>query len=241
MSTPEEEIVDFAKELEVRAAETDVRLPVTRFAHGSRVPGWDLPADLEKDPAEIPDPATTPVPEDLRVEIEAHLAKYPDRRSAALPALAAAQRVHGWCSPEAIEQVACVMRVTPAYLDSVATFYDMLETTPVGRHSVYVCTNISCSLCGADELYAAVSAAAGSDPELNIRAFECLGACDIAPMASVDGVYVGPLTVADVPQLLDDVRAGRPVLPEKQLARRLVADPHANSQEFPLHAAEGGR
>jgi NADH-quinone oxidoreductase subunit E len=240
MSTPEEEIVDFAEEMEVRAADTDVLMPVTRFAHGSRVPGWDLPADLEKDPAEIPDPATTPVPEDLRSEIEAHLANYPDRRSAALPALAAAQRVHGWCSPEAIEQVACVMRVTPAYLDSVATFYDMLDTTPVGRHSVYVCTNISCSLCGADELYAAISEAAGSDPEFNVRSFECLGACDIAPMASVDGVYVGPLSVADVPQLLDDIRAGRPVLPEKQLARRLVADPHANSQEFPLHPAEGG-
>jgi NADH-quinone oxidoreductase subunit E len=240
MSTPEEEIVDFAEELEVRSAEAGVRMPVRRFEHGSRVPGWDRPADLEKDPAQIPDPATTPVPEDLRAEIEEHLAKYPDRRSAALPALAAAQRVHGWCSPEAIEQVACVMRVTPAYLDSVATFYDMLETTPVGRHSVYVCTNISCSLCGADELYAAVSKAAGSDPEFNVRAFECLGACDIAPMASVDGVYVGPLSIDDVPQLLDDIRAGRPVLPEKQLARRLVADPHANSQEFPRHPAEGG-
>jgi NADH-quinone oxidoreductase subunit E len=213
---------------------------VHRFEHGSRVPGWDLPADLEKDPAEIPDPATTAVPDDLRSEIEAHLALYPDHRSAALPALAAAQRVHGWCSPEAIEQVACVMRVTPAYLESVASFYDMLETTPVGRHSVYVCTNISCSLCGADELYAAVSDAAGDDPDFNVRAFECLGACDIAPMASVDGVYVGPLTVADVPQLLEDIRAGRPVLPEKQLARRLVADPYANSREFPLHPAEGG-
>jgi NADH-quinone oxidoreductase subunit E len=244
MSTPEEkEIVAIAEELEVRSAEAGVRLPVRRFEHGSRVPGWDLPADLEKDPAQIPDPATTAVPEALRAEIEDHLAKYPDRRSAALPALAAAQRVHGWCSPEAIEQVACVMRVTPAYLDSVATFYDMLETTPVGRHSVYVCTNISCSLCGADELYAAISAAAGSDAEFNVRAFECLGACDIAPMASVDGVYVGPLSVADVPQLLDDIRAGRPVLPEKQLARRLVADPHANSQEWVggnRSPAEGG-
>jgi NADH-quinone oxidoreductase subunit E len=240
MNTPEKEIVHLAQELEVRAADVDVRRPVTRFEHGSRVPGWDRPADLEKDPAEIPDPASTEVPQELRAEIQAHLDLYPDRRSAALPALAAAQRVHGWCSPEAIEQVACVMRVTPAYLESVATFYDMLETTPVGRHSVYVCTNISCSLCGADELYEAVKDAAGEDPDFNVRAFECLGACDIAPMASVDGVYVGPLTVADVPQLLDDVRAGRAVLPEKQLARRLVADPHANSREFPLHAAEAG-
>jgi NADH:ubiquinone oxidoreductase subunit E len=213
---------------------------VPRFEHGSRVPGWDRAADLEKDPALVPDPESTDVPQSLRDEIEAHMANYPDRRSAALPALSAAQRIHGWCSPEAIEQVACVMRLTPAYLESVASFYDMLETTPVGRHSVYVCTNISCSLCGADELYAAVQEAAGGDPDFNVRAFECLGACDIAPMASVDGVYVGPLTPADVPALLDDVRAGRPVLPEKQLARRLVADPHANTREFPAHPAEGG-
>jgi NADH-quinone oxidoreductase subunit E len=169
------------------------------------------------------------VPAELRKEIEAHMALYPDSRSAALPALEAAQRLHGWCSPEAIEQVASVMDVTPAYLESVASFYDMLETTPVGRHSVYVCTNISCSLCGADELYEAVCTAAGEDDEFNVRAFECLGACDIAPMASVDGVYVGPLTLADVPRLLDDVRAGRPVLPEKQLARRRCADAEANA------------
>jgi NADH-quinone oxidoreductase subunit E len=213
---------------------------VPRFGHGSRVPGWDRAADLEKDPAEVPDPDSTDVPPGLRDQIEAHMANYPDRRSAALPALAAAQRMHGWCSPEAIEQVACVMRVTPAYLESVASFYDMLETEPVGRHSVYVCTNISCSLCGADELYEAVREAAGADPDFNVRSFECLGACDIAPMASIDGVYVGPLSPLDVPALLDDVRAGRPVLPEKQLARRLVADPHANTREFPAHPAEGG-
>jgi NADH-quinone oxidoreductase subunit E len=78
---------------------------VRRFEHGSRVPGWDQPVDLEKDPAEIPDPETTEVPEVLRAQIEAHMANYPDRRSAALPALEAAQRVHGWCSPEALEQL----------------------------------------------------------------------------------------------------------------------------------------
>jgi NADH-quinone oxidoreductase subunit E len=206
--------------------------PIPRYAHGSRVPGWDMAADLDKDPALIPgvDGSPSPeVPEGLRADIEAHMALYPDPRSAILPALEAAQRVHGWCSPEAIDQVACVMRLTPAELVAVATFYDMLETTPVGRHSVYVCTNISCSLCGADELYEAMRAAAGEDPEFNVRSFECLGACDIAPMASVDGAYVGPLALSDVPQLLDDIRAGREVLPEKQLARRACADPGAGS------------
>ncbi len=201
--------------------------------------GWDTAADLEKPPAEIPSPGEVDVPEGLRAEIEAHMANYPDRRSAALPALAAAQREHGWCSPQAIAQVAAVMRVTPAYLESVASFYDMLETEPVGRHSVYVCTNISCSLRGADALLADFQRAVDGDPEVNVRAFECLGACDIAPMASVDGVYVGPLSSQDIPALLDDVRAGRAVLPERQLARRLVADPHANSTEFPQHPAQG--
>jgi NADH-quinone oxidoreductase subunit E len=208
---------------------------VPRFQDGSRVPGWDRAADLEKDPATVPDPETVEVPSSLREEIEAHMANYPDRRSAALPALAAAQRVHGWCSPEAIEQVACVMRVTPAYLESVASFYDMLETEPAGRHRIYVCTNISCSLRGADALHENVARAVEGDPDIGVRSFECLGACDIAPMASVDGVYVGPLTPEDVPAMLDDIRAGRDVLPGKQLARRLVADPDANSREFPEH------
>jgi NADH:ubiquinone oxidoreductase subunit E len=191
--------------------------------------GWDVPADLDKDPATIPDPATTPVPRELRKEIEAHMALYPNTRSAALPALQAVQRVHGWCSPEAIEQAACVMEVTPAELDAVVTFYDMLESEPVGATSVYVCTNISCSLRGADALYAAMSEAAGEDAAFNVRAFECLGACDIAPMASVDGVYVGPLELEDVPRLLEDVRAGRDVLPDKQLVRRVCADPKAGA------------
>jgi NADH-quinone oxidoreductase subunit F len=205
------------------------RLPhVPRFADGSRVPGWDEAADLEKDPASIPDPARTPVPAELRTEIERYMARYPDRHSAALPALGAAQRIHGWCSPEAITQVACVMEVTPAYLDSVASFYDMLETEsplPVEHHSVYVCTNISCSLRGADRLFEAMLEQAGEDPAISVRSFECLGACELAPMASVDGTYVGPLETSDVGELLEAVRSGRDVLPEKQLAHKPCADP----------------
>jgi NADH-quinone oxidoreductase subunit E len=203
--------------------------PVPRFAHGSRVPGWDEAADLEKDPAGVPDPALVAVPEQLRAEIEAAMARYPDRHSAALPALAAAQRVHGWCSPAAVEQAACVMRVTPAYLASVASFYDMFELEPVGRHSVYVCTNISCSLRGADELYAEIEHAAGDDPEINLRSFECLGACDIAPMVSVDQVYYGPLAPGDARRLVEDLQAGREPIPELALALRRTADPGANS------------
>ena len=200
---------------------------VARFGHGSRVPGWDDAVDLAKNPAEIPDPATTPVPAALRTEIEAHMAKYPDFHSAAIPALAAAQRVHGWCSSEAIWQAACVMRLTPGYLISVASFYDMLETHPVGRHAIYVCTNISCSLCGADELLERIEQEVGDDPDFNVRHFECLGACDIAPMASVDGIYVGPIDLDEVPRLIEQIRDGTPPLPGKQLHLRKSTDPGA--------------
>jgi NADH-quinone oxidoreductase subunit E len=201
-------------------------MAVPRFAHGSRVPGWDDAADLSKDPAVVPDPATTPVPSHVRIGIEAQMAKYPDIRSAAIPALHIVQREHGWCSPTAIEQAACVMRLTPAYLTAVATFYDMFSTTPKGRHDVYVCTNISCSLLGADEVLEAMREAAGDDPDFEVRPFECLGACDIAPMASVDGEYVGPLELADCRAIVDDVKAGREVLPAKQLKRRKIAESH---------------
>jgi len=200
---------------------------VPRFGHGSRVPGWDDAADLSKDPAGVPDPAITPVPARLRERIEAYMARYPDHRSAAIPALHAVQEEHGWCSPEGIDQAACVMRLTPGYLTAVATFYDMLFTHPVGEHQVFVCTNISCSLCGADELYEAFLEHIDGDPAFNLREFECLGACDIAPMASVDGRYVGPIDIDEVPTLLEQVRAGQEPLPEKQLARRPSVDPKA--------------
>ena len=201
---------------------------IPRFRHGSRVPGWDDAVDLDKDPASIPDPATTPVPEELRAEIERHMGNYPDRRSASIPALRAAQRHHGWLSPTAVEQVAAVMRLTPGYLIAVATFYDMFEHAPVGRHTIYVCTNISCSLRGADAVYDAMLSAAGDDPSFSVRSFECLGACDIAPMASVNGEYVGPLEEADCERIVEDVKAGREVLPDKQLRKRPVAETYWN-------------
>jgi NADH-quinone oxidoreductase subunit E len=199
---------------------------IPRYGHGSRVPGWDDAVDLDKAPAVVPDPATTPVPAELRAEIEQYMSRYPDFRSAAIPALHAAQRLHGWCSPTAIEQVACVMRLTPGYLTAVATFYDMFSTEPKGRHDVYVCTNISCSLRGADRIYEAMLQAAGDDPDFHVQSFECLGACDIAPMASVDGEYVGPLEAEDCARIVDDVKAGREVLPDKQLKRRKIAIEH---------------
>ncbi len=155
-------------------------------------------------------PRSTPVPADLRARDRGAMAKYPDRRSAAIPALYAVQQRYGWCTPEGDR--AGGMRDAPH-----AGLPDRrrARSTTCSRRSrsvattVYVCTNISCSLCGADELLAALREEAGDDPDFNVRGFECLGACDIAPMASVNGEYVGPLELDEVPELVRQIRAGR--------------------------------
>ncbi|MEA2167147.1 MAG: NADH-quinone oxidoreductase subunit, partial [Solirubrobacteraceae bacterium] len=111
---------------------------------------------------------------------------------------------------------------------------------PVGKHTIYVCTNISCSLRGADALYDAMLSAAGDDADFNVRAFECLGACDIAPMASVNTVYLGPLKLEDCPKIIEACKTGADPLPEKQLARAPIAETWWASGEHPEGEAPGG-
>jgi NADH-quinone oxidoreductase subunit E len=117
----------------------------------------------------------------------------------------------------------------------VASFYDMLYTRPVGRHKVYVCRNISCWMNGGDELLESFCEAAGVEPaeaghgassrdgEFFVTGFECLGACDIAPMASIDERYYGPLDPSDAIAAIEQLRSGSDVLPEKALAKRKAA------------------
>jgi NADH-quinone oxidoreductase subunit E len=214
---------------------------------------------------DVPELHEVDVPDDLREEIESAMAKYPQIRSASIPALWAVQRRYGWCIPEGIRQAAAVMGVTPAYLQSIATFYDLFATEPVGRHRVLVCHNISCWMNGGDELLRAFCEAAGTDyedadhggatsadGEALIKGFECLGACDLAPMASIDGVYFGPLEPGDASTALEQLRAGEDVLPEKALAKRPLAGgeapdegsvpsvPEAREPTEPAAAEDGG-
>jgi NADH-quinone oxidoreductase subunit E len=173
------------------------------------------------EPAPVPDPSEVEVPEELASEIRRAMARYPRKRSAAIPALWAVQRRYGWCTPEGIDQAAAVMEVTPGYLQSVASFYDLFHLEPTAEHQVLVCTNISCWLRGADDLLEAFLEAAGDD--FHVRGFECLGACDIAPMASIDERYYGPLADADAAEVIRQLRAGEEVLPEKRLEDRPAA------------------
>lgn len=202
----------------------------------ARVPaGWDRSADLEKDPAVVPELAETEVPDELRAKLNAAMAKYPDRRSAVISCLYAAQELHGWCSPEAIQQVAAVMRVTPAYLSSVVTFYDMLSAEPHGRHYVYVCTGVVCNLIGAQPVMEAMEEEREHLDDCLVRESECLGACDIGPMASVDGRYVGPLDPSDAPEIAAAVREGRRPLPGRGIENE---DFHAPADVGPAEARD---
>ena len=190
------------------------------------------PEDAER----VPELHEVNVPAELRERIESAMSKYPQVRSASIPALWAVQRHYGWCTREGIRQAAAVMGVTPGYLESVATFYDLFRTTPTGRHQVLVCHNISCWMRGADDLLAAFADAAGvdshdadhggassADGEVFVKGFECLGACEMAPMASIDERYFGPLTGADANEAVQQLLAGSDVLPEKALTKRGAA------------------
>jgi NADH-quinone oxidoreductase subunit E len=184
----------------------------------------------DRNPAPVPEPSEVEVPKALAQEIRRAMKRYPEPRSASIPALWAVQRRYGWCSPDGIRQAATVMGVTPGYLESVASFYDLFHLEPRAEHEVLVCTNISCWLRGADRQLEAFSEAAGSVPgkssgdgKLLVRGFECLGACDIAPMASIDERYYGPLEDGDAAEAVEQLRSGKEVLREKRLEDREVA------------------
>jgi NADH-quinone oxidoreductase subunit E len=183
-----------------------------------------------------PDPGAVAVPDEMRAEIERLLALYPEKRSASLPVLHLVQSRDGWCTPEGIQQAAAVMDVDPAYLEGVASFYDLFHMEPAGEHRVLVCTNISCWMRGADGLldafceatgadrdHAGHGGTVGADGQVFVSGFECLGACDIAPMASVDERYYGPLEPDDATRAIAQLRAGEEVLPDRALAKRPAA------------------
>jgi NADH-quinone oxidoreductase subunit E len=155
--------------------------------------------------------------EHTRQEIDRWLAKFPAdrRRSAVIAALREAQHQnHGHLTAPLMDAVAAYIGLPPIQVYEVASFYSMFETRPCGRVHVSVCTNISCMLCGADEIVAAVERHLGiktgeSTPDGRIylkREEECLAACNNAPMMMVDHVYHENLTPESAVKVLDGVK-----------------------------------
>ena len=143
-------------------------------------------------------------------------ARYPDSRSAVLPALRIAQERHdGWLPPEAFVEVADALELTPAYCQAVASFYDMYHLAPTGKHSVEVCTNLSCALAKAQDVVEAFESELGvkvgettEDGEITFRAVECLNACGYAPVVAVDHRYRHDVKPDDAAGIVEELRAG---------------------------------
>lgn len=150
----------------------------------------------------------------LREEIDRWIARFPPgrQRSAVIAALHAAQHEnHGYLTRELMEGVADYLGLPAIQVFEVASFYSMFETRPVGRHSISVCTNISCMLCGGEKILAYVEKKLGirvgeSTPDGRFhlkQEEECLAACCGAPMMMVDHKYHENLTPARVDEILD--------------------------------------
>jgi NADH-quinone oxidoreductase subunit E len=145
--------------------------------------------------------------------VQAIMALYPDGRSATLPALRLAQERHGWLSPEALREVADALGETPAYCQSVASFYDMFHLAPVGRHLIEVCTNVSCALVGAQQVLEAFESELGIGPGettedggYTLRTVECAGGCGWGTVVAVDHRYREPVRPGDVPGIVEEIR-----------------------------------
>ena len=140
--------------------------------------------------------------------------RYPDSKTAILPALRLAQEQNdGWLDTESFERVGEALGLTPAYCKAVATFYDMFHLAPVGRHSIEVCTNLSCALSGAQQVVDAFESELGVEPgettedgEITLRTVECLGGCGYATVVSVDNRYRQFVKPEDVPAIVEGVR-----------------------------------
>jgi NADH-quinone oxidoreductase E subunit len=147
--------------------------------------------------------------------IQAERAKYPpESESAVLPALRLAQGEYGWLSPDVIREVADALDATPAYVKSIASYYDQFHLTPVGEHLVEVCTNVSCAVVGAQQVVEAFESELGcragetsSDGKVTLRAVECLGGCGWATIVSVDHHYRTHVQAENVPAIVQELRA----------------------------------
>jgi NADH-quinone oxidoreductase E subunit len=152
----------------------------------------------------------------FREEVAEIAGRYPDPASAVLPALRLAQEAHGgWLPPEAFREVADALDLTPAYCQSVASFYDMFNLEPVGRHTVEVCTNVSCALAGAQQVVEAFESQLGcragettEEGEVTLRTIECLGGCGWATVVAVDHHYRLHVQAGDVPAIVEELRSG---------------------------------
>jgi NADH-quinone oxidoreductase subunit E len=149
-----------------------------------------------------------------RAEIERQRDRYPQARSAVLPALWALQHQDGHLSPEGMEEIAGLLGLAPSEVEAVASFYSMFLDRPGGRHHLLVCVNVSCALRGADEIVEHLERSLGCPSGATTpdgaftweKTVECLGACGGAPAMQMDHHFHENLTPDRVDAILDSAR-----------------------------------
>jgi len=147
---------------------------------------------------------------DYQIRFEKILRRYPNQRAALLPVLNMAQEVRGHVSPETMDEVAGMRGLSGADVRGVATFFPMYTHPPVGPFLVQVCTNISCNLCGAEEVLAAFLRHTGTelgetsaDGNFTVLEAECLAACGFPTCVQINSRYFEDVKAEDVPAILE--------------------------------------
>lgn len=153
--------------------------------------------------------------EEVRAEIDRWVAKYPadKKNSAVMAALETTQNANGGSlTTELMDAIAEYLEMEPISVYEVATFYSMYEHKPVGKHKICVCTNISCMLCGSDEIVSHLKNRLGigfgevtGDGKFSLKEVECLGACSGAPMFQIGRKYYENLTSEKIDSILDSL------------------------------------
>jgi NADH-quinone oxidoreductase subunit E len=136
------------------------------------------------------------------------VAAYPRAKSAILPLAHLAQDQDGWLTPEAMEEIAALVGVTPAEVQGTCSFYTMLKRRPCGRLVVSVCTNVTCLVTGGPEVLAHLEARYADDDDVTVEEVECIAACGGAPAMQVNYEYHEHVTPASAEALVDDYASG---------------------------------
>ena len=144
------------------------------------------------------------------------IARYPRPKSALIPLLHLAQEQDGYVADDAMAHIAELVGVTPAEVLGTCSFYEMLKLEPVGTYLVNVCTNISCMLCGSDDLVEHAEQKLGirvgnttADGQFTLEGVECIAACTEAPALQVNYRYFHKVSADDFDRLVDDLAEGR--------------------------------
>jgi len=171
-------------------------------------------ADLQPDSAyakeRFADPSRkTEFSTDAEKQFEYILSRYPNKQAALLPVLHLAQEQFGWCSPDAMLYVAKKLELEPAYVFGVVSFYNMYNQKPVGKYHLQVCTNLTCMVRNAYDIYEGLlddlhvtPGGTTKDGRYTVAEVECLGSCGTAPVVQVNNDYHEDMTVEKMKQLL---------------------------------------